>query len=318
MMPPIPDHLVAAYREEATGLLAEFEAALLALERTPADADLVDRAYRALHTVRGSAAMFRLDELAAFAPEVEAVLDAVRDGWVRMTPELVTLLLQARDLLRDLLDGNAPEGGGRARLVDALRARLPTPETVLPAGPPLARPTPPPEGRKTFRLRFRPHPDLFQNGTNVLGLLGELRTLGRYQAVARTDALPRLEELAPETCTIGCDVVLTTDRGLAAVLDAFAFVDGRCELKVEVVDDERTPGVDVRLGQILVDRGEVSPEVMDRVLAQHQRIGELLEAEGLVSAEAVEAAVLEQKVVREERQRRDGAAQADGASWAIG
>lgn len=313
----IPEHLVAAYRTEAGELLAELESSLLDLTRTPTDADLVHRAFRALHALRGSAAMFGLDDLAAFAPEVEAVLEAVRDGWIRVTPDLLTLVLQAKDLLRTLLAGaTGPDDPVRARLVDALRARLPAAEAVLPAGPPLPPPTPPPEGRKTFRLRFRPHPELFRNGTDVLALLGELRELGRYEAVARSRALPRLEELAPETCYLGCDVILTTDRGLDAVLDAFSFVYDRCDLKVEVVDDENAgEGAETRLGQILIDRGEISPDAVDRALAGRQRIGELLSAQGLVSAEAVQAAMVEQRFVREERQRREGGSPAVAAGF---
>lgn len=307
---PVPDQLIASYREEAAELVAELEGALRHLERNPADADQVDRALRAVQTIQGSAAMFCLDEIAALSHEVAAVFEVVRQGWVRMTPELLALTLQVKEHLRALLEGAVgSEHGGRARLVAALRHHLPTEETMLPAGPPLPPPTAAPEGRKTFRLRFRPHPDLFRNGTDVLPLLAELRTLGRCEVVARSHALPLLEELVPEDCHLGWDVILTTDRGLNGVLDTFTFVDGRCELKVEVVDDENAgEEPETRLGQILVDRGEVSPEAVDRTLAARQRIGELLTARGLVTAEAVQAAMLEQKVVREERQRRDGSA----------
>ncbi len=306
---PVPDPLIAAYRQEAAELLGDLAGAVRDLERTPTDADQVDRALRALQTIQGSAAMFCLDELAALAHEVAVVFEVVRQGWVRMTPELIALTRQAEDHLRALLDGTiGPEHGGRARLVAALRHHLPTEESVLPAGPPLPPPRAAPEGRKTFRLRLRPHRDLFRNGTDMLPLLAELRALGRSEAVARSHALPRLEELAPEDCHLGWDVILTTDRGLNAVLDTFVFVDGRCELKVEVVDDENAgEEPETRLGQILVDRGEVSPDAVDRTLAGRQRLGELLAAQGLVTAEAVQAAVIEQMVVREERQRRDGA-----------
>lgn len=319
-MPPIiPEHLIASYREEAAELIAELEAAFLELERAPADAGLVDRAFRALHTIKGSAAMFGFDALADMAHEVETLFEAIRGGRVHVTPDLIALVLEAKDLLRALLDGTlGPDDAGRSRLRTALRARLPTAAANPAAEPPLPLRNPPTEGRKTYRLRFRPFPDLFGDGTNVLGLLAELRTLGRYQAVARSDALPRLEELSPETCYLGWDLILTTDRGLNAILDAFLFVDGRCELKVEVVDDEGVGAeeteADTRLGRILVDRGEVSPEEVARTLAARQRIGEALAAQGLVSPAAVEAAVVEQKVLREERHRRDGSGRTEAAS----
>ena len=97
----LPEHLLAAYREEAVERIAELEGALLDLDSRPDDAELVARAFRALHTIKGSGAMFGLDLLAGFAHEVEAVFDAVRAGRVPVTRELVALALAAKDFIRD-------------------------------------------------------------------------------------------------------------------------------------------------------------------------------------------------------------------------
>ena len=89
------EHLAAGYREEAAERIAELEEALLELDRRPDDAELVDQAFRALHTVKGSGAMFGYDALAAFAHEVESVFDAVRAGRLPVTPALVGLALES-------------------------------------------------------------------------------------------------------------------------------------------------------------------------------------------------------------------------------
>ena len=47
-----------AFRLEATELLETLEGALLDLCERPDDRDLVDSAFRALHTIKGSGAMF--------------------------------------------------------------------------------------------------------------------------------------------------------------------------------------------------------------------------------------------------------------------
>ena len=62
-----------AYKEEAYELLAELEVALLALEETPADEEPIGRVFRALHTIKGSGAMFGFDDIAAFTHEVETI-----------------------------------------------------------------------------------------------------------------------------------------------------------------------------------------------------------------------------------------------------
>ncbi|MFP4388969.1 MAG: Hpt domain-containing protein, partial [Desulfococcaceae bacterium] len=65
------------YREEAFELLAELEAALLELENTPEDAELVGQVFRSMHTIKGSGAMFGFDDIAAFTHEIETVFDLV-------------------------------------------------------------------------------------------------------------------------------------------------------------------------------------------------------------------------------------------------
>ncbi len=45
------EQAVAIYREEAGELLAELETSLLDLEETPEDSDLINRVFRAMHTI---------------------------------------------------------------------------------------------------------------------------------------------------------------------------------------------------------------------------------------------------------------------------
>ena len=82
---------VAAYREEAIELLTELETSLLDLEETPDDKDLISRVFRAMHTIKGSGAMFGFDDIARFTHEAETVFDLVRNGKMEVTKELLSL-----------------------------------------------------------------------------------------------------------------------------------------------------------------------------------------------------------------------------------
>jgi two-component system chemotaxis sensor kinase CheA len=52
-----------AFKEEAYELLGELEAALMALEENPQDDELIRRVFRAMHTIKGSGAMFGFDAI---------------------------------------------------------------------------------------------------------------------------------------------------------------------------------------------------------------------------------------------------------------
>jgi two-component system, chemotaxis family, sensor kinase CheA len=306
------DQLSSVYREEASERLAELEETLLELEQSPTDLELVGRAFRAMHTIKGSGAMFGFDVVAGFTHELETVFDRVRNGAVAVTPQLIALALRARDLIRAMVEGVGNEGEAeRAQVVAELRAAAgASPSKVVRPPPPAAASAPAstPGRERIFRVRFRPARDLLQDGTNPVTLLEELGGLGRCEVVANARAVPPLEELDPELCYLGWEAIVVTDKTEDALRDVFIFVEGRCELKVELVDDGvADEAASRRLGEILVAREDVTVEQLKQALAAQPRLGQVLVQRGMVSEDAVEAAALEQKVVREARGRREGA-----------
>lgn len=178
------------FREEAAELLAEMETGLLELEAHPEDLDRVDRVFRAMHTVKGSGAMFGFDDVSRFTHGMETAFDKVRGGQLAVTPALIGLALRGKDLVRAMLAGTA-EPEAAARLSGELLALTAAP---APAVRPVTR------AAKLFRVRFRPSLDLFRDGSNPLPLLAELRGLGDARVTAITTALPPLEEMDPEAC----------------------------------------------------------------------------------------------------------------------
>src|SRR3984885_8044067 len=92
------------FLQEARELLDQLEQALLDLERTPGDHELIDTAFRALHTIKGSGAMFGFDTVAAFTHQFETAFDLVRKGQVTPTRELIAVALAAKDQMRVLID----------------------------------------------------------------------------------------------------------------------------------------------------------------------------------------------------------------------
>ena len=95
---------VETFRLEAAELLESLEAALLDLGQDSGNGDLVDRAFRALHTIKGSGAMFGFDRVAAFTHDFETAFDRIRKGEAAATPEIVALSLEAKDQIRLLID----------------------------------------------------------------------------------------------------------------------------------------------------------------------------------------------------------------------
>jgi two-component system chemotaxis sensor kinase CheA len=311
-----------AFQEEARELLCELEAALLELENTPDDQDLIGRVFRSMHTIKGSGAMFGFEDIASFTHNVETVYDLVRNGKMPVTKELIDLTLSACDQIRKMVEAfdtaMVTSDEDTEKIVFAFRNLLQdkkaqvseeknpdAPEPFVRAGFNSGK-----EKNLTCRIRFRPHRDIFSYGTNPVLLLKELRDLGVCHVVAHTDAIPELAVIDPESCYTYWDIILTTKQGINAVQDVFIFAEDNCELKIDVIDEGAVVDEDLdykKVGEILIERGDLSGEEVGKLLGTQKRIGELLVESGLIDPGKVESALAEQKHVREIRQKKQAA-----------
>ncbi|HEY6837474.1 MAG TPA: chemotaxis protein CheA, partial [Geobacteraceae bacterium] len=166
--------------------------------------------------------------------------------------------------------------------------------------------SPPDTPARTFRVRFSPPPAILLTGFDPVELLADLRRLGTCKVMARTDRVPTLPDFDPSVCYFHWDAVLTTTRDVNAIKDVFILVEEGGELVIEELDDGGITGAPQykRLGEILVERGDLEAAELDRVLASQKRLGEILVESGLVEADKVHAALVEQQHVRDVRQQR--------------
>src|ERR1022692_719080 len=160
----------AAYRQEALDLLGDIDVATLELEKDETNQELVNRLFRAFHTIKGSGAMFGFDDVARFAHHVETTLECVRSGSVGVTNELIDLILAARDAIGILLVKSEAEqnaaSGDREGIVKDLE-RLQGVAPTAPGVPATERQaTPQPADRTTlnapivYRVHFAPGRDV--------------------------------------------------------------------------------------------------------------------------------------------------------------
>jgi two-component system chemotaxis sensor kinase CheA len=85
---------------ESGELLDELEGDLVRLEEDPADPDMLNKVFRALHTIKGSASFLALTNLVAIAHAAESALNAARGGSVRVDRAVMDMLLAAVDVLK--------------------------------------------------------------------------------------------------------------------------------------------------------------------------------------------------------------------------
>jgi two-component system chemotaxis sensor kinase CheA len=247
---------VEIFRQEAQDLLEQIEQGLLDLAARPGDRDTVDAVFRALHTLKGSGAMFGFDALAAFTHHCESAFDRVRKGEVPASADLVTAVLAAQDHMRALAEGREASAAEGEALLAGLRQAV-----DAAAGVAAAAPTVP--AKTTFKIRFSLPADALANGTRPLPLLDELRELGDCQVIALTDNVPALDTLNPTECHLGWEVLLTTEHGRSAIEDVFIFVIDDMVLEIETLGDTAPDAVEVVEDVPTLAADKAEPEAAD-------------------------------------------------------
>jgi chemotaxis protein histidine kinase CheA len=123
-----PAAFVDDFREEAGEYLRTLDAQLLKLERNPSDPAPVREMLLAAHTIKGSAAMVTLADVAELAHAVEDVLAHLRDEHRQLDRETADLLFQGVDMLRVMIrratPGTSVPDPARASLAAAVRRRI--------------------------------------------------------------------------------------------------------------------------------------------------------------------------------------------------
>jgi two-component system chemotaxis sensor kinase CheA len=99
--------LVEVFLAEAEENLSAIESSLLALETSPRDAEALATVFRAVHTLKGNSTSLGFTGLGRIAHAAEDLLDGLRRGGLAVSAEIVTLLLAARDRMRETLEDAA-------------------------------------------------------------------------------------------------------------------------------------------------------------------------------------------------------------------
>ncbi|MDI6716345.1 MAG: chemotaxis protein CheA [Actinomycetota bacterium] len=304
------DHnkLLETFITEASELIQDLEIDLVALEDS-ADDELINRIFRAAHTIKGSAGVVGLTELSDFTHTMESVLDLLRSHELTVTSELISVLLRAVDQIKAMVKVAA----GEEKEVDEREAQfiLGLLSQFLPGNNTLAQNTDNSlsgnDVNKTsyFEINMRLSPNLFETGTDPLMLIRELQDLGELVDIeVDTSRLPDFYILDVYRLYLSWRLVLKTSEPFSRIENVFIFVQDNSDISIEDVSHHFKDGVDMRLadkklGEILVDKGLVSASDINCALSQQKKIGELLVEEGKVSKSEVQEALEKQLKSRE-------------------
>lgn len=88
---------------EAFEMIEQLDQDLIELENNPKDLDLLNRIFRVAHTIKGSSSFLNFDILTTLTHNMEDVLNKARRGELIITPNIMDIVLESIDLMKNIL-----------------------------------------------------------------------------------------------------------------------------------------------------------------------------------------------------------------------
>ncbi len=279
------EKLLRVFIDEAVERIGEIEDGLLEIEKSPQDMELINSIFRAAHTIKGSSGTFGLSDISRFTHCMEEILDLMRNGKLIPEKEIVNTLLEANDILKEMIETVASGGSFDFSRCEGLVSRMKS----------LAEK----KELRQFKIIFIPSADLFRRGIEPTIIIEDLKNIGEIVDIqAYSDEVPTLSEFNPEELYLRWDILLRTDREESEIKEVFEFVEDGSKIKIFPVTDAEK---DIPfLGQMLIKEGVVAPEDVDAALKTQKRLGEILVEEGKATSEEIERVIAKQRNSKQE------------------
>tara|TARA_B100000809_G_C15131018_1_gene528406 strand:+ start:598 stop:2802 length:2205 start_codon:yes stop_codon:yes gene_type:complete len=281
------------FAEESSELLQQSEYILLKLEDKPDSDELINDLFRTIHTIKGSAGLFGFDDVVSFTHVAESVMDQLRDKEISLDEELMSLLLDSRDQISQLVDHVL--SNAELPISDILRET--GEELLIKLKRYLGEKTPDVSALITtdsmpkissesvindhWHISIRFNRNVLADGMDPLSFLRYLNQMGDYISMTTlmTD-LPSLEDINPEESYLGFEISLNSLASKDAIAEVFEFVQEDCQL------------------HILPPRSKLSgyTSLIDNLPEENMAIGEILVASGALTKDELREALEYQNV----------------------
>ena len=238
------EEFLTVFFQECEERLAELQDCLSQMVDGDFDSETLNAAFRAVHSVKGGAGAFGLDDLVEFTHVFETTMDAVRNDNLDPNEKVCNVLLRATDMMEALIEDAQGNGDGFDRqLADQLMAELaelagvesprPDPRKGAAAAEPKAEAEAPKEAaaseapakeekaaapaeaaeeddEREVVITLRPGPDFMRSGHDPLKLVRALRQFGSVSIEASGEH-PAIDSLDPLETSLSWTMTISTD-----------------------------------------------------------------------------------------------------------
>ncbi|MFW5886173.1 MAG: chemotaxis protein CheA [Bacteroidota bacterium] len=226
------------FLEEATEHVNDLEQSLLELESDPSDKELIERVFRAMHSLKGGGSMFGFEKISNFTHHLETIYDFLRNEQIELTKELLDLTLVSVDHIKTLLlddddEIDKKEHEDLSRKIKDFIGSIENKKTHLDS----LNEQETQQGEATYYILFQPNENIFDNGTNPLFLVEELAQIGESIVIPHFNKLPNFQNLDVHKCYTYWEIIISTKENINGINDVFIFVEDDSLIEISMLSE---------------------------------------------------------------------------------
>ncbi len=291
------DRFKSKFVEESLDNVNDLEEALFLLEKDNKNKEIIERIFRAMHSLKGGGAMFGFNDLSEFTHNLETVFDMVRNNKLDVDHDLISLTFASIDHIKRLLQlgdlKDAADIQEQKKFIDRVNSYIKGQQSS--GGTSFAEVTKTHEdgGWRNYLITIRPSENLLNNGTNPFFLIEDLTALGESKTLVFANRIPLFEQLNVLKIYVDWQVVLYTDQQVNDIKDVFIFVEDDCKVDIANLPAGRFIGSEQM--QVLADKARETEKML--TVADF----EVFKAAEVATAEVAEGDVLQKAQAREHK-----------------
>lgn len=258
------DKFKSKFVEESLDNVNDLEEALFLLEKDTKNKEIIERIFRAMHSLKGGGAMFGFNDLSEFTHNLETVFDMVRNNKLDVDYDLISLTFASIDHIKRLLQlGDLKDPADiqeQKKFIERVNSYIKGQNSSAGTSFAEVTQTHEAEGWRNYLITIKPAESLLNNGTNPFYLLEDLAALGESRTLVFVNRIPELDTFNPLNLYVDWQVVLFTDQQVNDIKDVFIFVEDDCKIDVVTLPDGRY--IDSPQLSEIIDQARVTEEML--------------------------------------------------------
>lgn len=212
--------------DEANGLLDRLEKDLLDLENKPASKELIESAFRAMHTIKGVSGMYGFDFICEFTHHMENIYQNIREDKLNFNKDICDITFQSVDHIRKLLSDEKLADPHNQKthnaLIDLISQIISVGSSSKESSQTGGTKTEQLKSHSTWHILLRTSEKLFFRGISLINIFKELSGLGNFE-------IQKVENLS-STDTDTWSIFLNTEASESEITEVFLFIEDDCTI----------------------------------------------------------------------------------------